>query len=93
MDSIEPDIKDVCGIQFSIMGPDEIRNRSVVEVTKHDTFDKDVPVIKGLFDPRMGVLAPGLICPTDGLNYMKTPGYFGHIELAKPVFYIQYLNN
>ena len=37
------------------------------------------------------VLDPGLICPTDGLDYMTTPGYFGHIELAKPVFYIQYL--
>ena len=24
---------------------------------------------------------------------MQTPGYFGHIELAKPVFYIQYLNS
>ena len=47
MDSIEPDIKDVCGIQFSIMGPDEIRNRSVVEITTHDTYDKDVPVVKG----------------------------------------------
>ena len=42
-------------------------------------------------DPRMGVLEPGFICPTDGmLNYMETPGYFGHIELARPVFYIQY---
>ena len=40
----------------------------------------------GLFDPRMGVLEPGLICPTDGLDYMETPGYFGHIELARPVF-------
>ena len=40
----------------------------------------------------MGVLDPGLICPTDGLDYMETPGYFGHIELANPVFYIQYLN-
>ena len=26
-----------------------------------------------LFDPRMGVLDPGLICPTDGLDYMKGP--------------------
>ena len=40
----------------------------------------------------MGVLDPGLICPTDGLDYMQTPGYFGHINLARPVFYIQYLN-
>ena len=36
---------------------------------------------------------PGLICPTDGHNYMKTPGYFGHIVLARPVFYIQYLSS
>ena len=40
----------------------------------------------------MGVLESGLICPTDGLDYIKTPGYHGHIELARPVFYIQYLN-
>jgi DNA-directed RNA polymerase II subunit RPB1 len=39
----------------------------------------------------MGVLEPGFICPTDGLDYMQTPGYFGHIELARPLFYIQYL--
>ena len=49
-------------------------------------------MINGLFDPRMGVLEPRLICPTDGLDYMQTPGYFGHIELARPVFYVQYLN-
>ena len=41
----------------------------------------------------MGVLEPGLICPTDGLDYMQTPGYFGHIELARPVFYIQYFSH
>ena len=23
---------------------------------------------------------------------MQTPGYFGHIDLARPVYYIQYLN-
>jgi DNA-directed RNA polymerase II subunit RPB1 len=39
----------------------------------------------------MGVLEPGLICPTDGLDYMQTPGYFGHIELARPVFYVHNL--
>ena len=44
-------------------------------------------MIGGLFDPRMGVLEPGLICPTDGIRYIDTPGYFGHIELARPVFY------
>jgi len=81
----------VVGIQFSIMSPDEIRKGSVVEITSRDTYANNKPVIGGLFDPRMGVLEPGLICPTDGLDYMQTPGYSGHIELARPVFYIQYL--
>lgn len=82
----------IIGIQFSILSPDEIRKGSVAEITSRDTYINNKPVIGGLFDPRMGVLEPGLICPTDGLDYMETPGYFGHIELARPVFYIQYLN-
>jgi DNA-directed RNA polymerase beta' subunit len=40
----------------------------------------------------MGVSEPGMLCPTDGLDYMQTPGYFGRIELAMPVFYYQHLN-
>ncbi len=82
----------IIGIQFSILSPDEIRKASVAEITNRDTYENNKPKIGGLFDPRMGVLEPGLICPTDGLSYIETPGYFGHIELAKPVFYIQYLN-
>ena len=81
----------ILGIQFSILSPDEIRNSSVAEITSRDTYINNKPVIGGLFDPRMGVLEPGLVCLTDGLDYLKTPGYFGHIELAKPVYYIQYL--
>ena len=86
------DASKILGIQFSVLGPDAIRKSSVAEITSRDTYINNKPVINGLFDPRMGVLEPGLICPTDGFDYMKTPGYFGHIELAKPVFYIQYLN-
>ena len=82
----------IIGIQFSILSPEEIRKGSVAEITTRDTYINNKPVIGGLFDPRMGVLEPGLICPTDGLDYMQTPGYFGHIELARPVFYIQYLS-
>jgi DNA-directed RNA polymerase II subunit RPB1 len=81
----------IIGIQFSILSPEEIRKMSVAEITSRDTYVNNRPSINGLFDPRMGVLDPGYICPTDGHNYMKTPGYFGHIELARPVFYIQYL--
>ena len=83
----------IIGIQFSILSPEEIRKNSVVEVTSRDTYINGKPVIGGLFDPRMGVLEPGTICPTDGKTYIDTPGYFGHIELARPVFAIQHLKD
>ena len=81
----------IIGIQFSMLSPEEIRKNSVVEVTSRDTYINNKPVIGGLFDPRMGVLEPGLICPTDGFTYIDTPGYFGHIEMARPVFFIQHI--
>jgi DNA-directed RNA polymerase II subunit RPB1 len=81
----------IIGVQFSILSPDEIRKNSVVEVTSRDTYINNKPVIGGLFDPRMGVLEPGIICPTDGYTYIDTPGYFGHIEMARPVFFIQHI--
>ena len=87
----EPETKKVTGVQFSIMSPQEIRDRSVVEVTKHDTFDKDTPVIKGLFDIRMGTTDMGKICGTCSQTNIKCPGHFGHIELARPVYNYQFL--
>ena len=81
----------IIGIQFSILSPEEIRKNSVVEVTSRDTYNNNKPVPGGLFDTRMGVLEPAIICPTDGYTYIDTPGYFGHIELARPVFFTQHL--
>ena len=85
-------VSEIIGIQFSILSPEEIVNGSVAEIVSRETYVGNKPVIGGTFDPRMGVLDSGLICPTDGLNNIYTPGYFGHINLARPVFYIQYLN-
>jgi DNA-directed RNA polymerase II subunit RPB1 len=82
----------IVGIQFSIMSPTDIRKGSVAEITNRDTYVNNKAVVGGLFDIRMGGIEPGILCPTDGLDHIQTPGYFGHIELAKPVFYIQYLD-
>ena len=82
----------IIGIQFSVFSPEEIEKYSVVEVTNKETYVGTKPKIGGLFDPRMGVSEPGMICPTDGMNYINSPGYFGHVKLSKPVFYIQYLD-
>jgi DNA-directed RNA polymerase II subunit RPB1 len=81
----------IVGIQFSILSPEEIIKNSVAEITSREVYINNKPVINGLFDPRMGVLEPGLICPTDGYTYIDTPGYFGHINLARPVFAIQHI--
>ena len=86
------DVSKIIGLQFSILSPEEIRKGSVASITSRDTYINNKPVINGLFDPRMGVLDPGFICPTDGLDYMQTPGYFGHINLARPLYYIQYIS-
>jgi len=90
MNEYKPPSK-IIGVQFSMLSPEEIRKNSVVEVTSRDTYINNKPIAGGLFDPRMGVLEPGLICPTDGFTYIDTPGYFGHIELARPVFFIQHI--
>ena len=87
----DSDVKEISSIQFSIMSPDEIRRRSVAEIHTNETFDGDVPKIGGIFDPRMGVLEHGRTCPTDELNNRHCPGYFGHLELAMPVFYIHFI--
>ena len=84
-------IEKVGGVQFSILSPAEIRRRSVAEIYTNETYDSDIPKTGGLFDPRMGVLDHGKKCPTDELDNRHCPGYFGHIELAKPVFHIHFL--
>ena len=92
MDLFEPETKNIKGVQFSIMSPDEIRERSVVEVTKYDTYDKEVPVVKGLFDIRMGTTEMGRICGTCQQKNIDCPGHFGHLELAIPVYHYHFIN-
>ena len=87
MDLFEPETRNIKGVQFSIMSPEEIRNRSVVEITKYETYDKEFPVVKGLFDIRMGSTEMGKICGTCHQKNINCPGHFGHLELAKPVYH------
>ena len=54
----------VVGLQFSLLSPEEILSRSVAEITTQETYEGDNPKIGGLFDPRMGVLDHGKVCPT-----------------------------
>lgn len=67
---------------------------AVVEITKPQLFytNNYVPIRGGLFSPEMGNVDPcvNFVCPTDGLLQDKCPGYFGYIELVKPVPWFQH---
>ena len=90
--SNDHEIDTIKGIRFCILSPDEIRKMSVAEIYKTDTYVSTEPVINGLFDPRMGVLDHNKVCQTCEQKNTFCPGHFGHINLAKPVFYIQFFD-
>lgn len=83
----------IIGVQFSIMSAEEIKTSSVVEISSKEAIVNGALTVGGLFDAKMGVLKQGAYCPTDGHTYLNCPGYFGHITLAKPVFYIQFIKD
>ena len=86
----DSDIQPVVGIQFGIFSPDEIEQRSVIEITNSGTYDGNEPRIGGLFDPRMGILDNGKTCRSCGQTNHGCPGHFGHYKLARPVYFIQF---
>lgn len=70
---------------FSLLSQEEIINSSVCYIdtplTKKNRRNQENTV----YDPRMGVLENGRICPTCGLNNMQCPGHYGYIILPFPV--------
>ena len=89
--SYSADIECVKKVQFSLMSPQEIKMRSVVEITRSQLYDGgNTPCAGGLFDTKMG--GGDTICTTDQLDKNISPGYFGNIELAIPVFYVQFMD-
>jgi len=86
------EIQDVKGIQFSVMGPEEIITRSVVEINRTDTYNCNEPIVGGLFDSRMGVLEHNKLCSTCEQKNTFCPGHFGHIVLARPVFHAMFFD-
>ena len=46
-------ISKIKSLQFGLLSPEEIRNESVTEITKHQSFRADgTPIPGGLFDSR-----------------------------------------
>ena len=82
----------IISVQFGISSPEDIRKRSVVEVTTDKTYQSNQPVPNGVFDARFGVIENGKVCPTCKQTNQFCPGHFGHIELARPVYLYQFFD-
>eukprot|EP00526_Cylindrotheca_closterium_P003203 CAMPEP_0113639728 /NCGR_PEP_ID=MMETSP0017_2-20120614/20848_1 /TAXON_ID=2856 /ORGANISM="Cylindrotheca closterium" /LENGTH=1628 /DNA_ID=CAMNT_0000550969 /DNA_START=136 /DNA_END=5019 /DNA_ORIENTATION=+ /assembly_acc=CAM_ASM_000147 len=75
-------------LQFGVVNPNELRQYSVTQaitvngrkipagVTRYETQVQGQPVYGGANDPRLG-----------NLHDKSDPGYFGHLELARPVYH------
>jgi len=80
-------------IGYSIYSPKEIMKQSIVKVITPEIYDKyGFPVEGGLMDMRMGVIEPGLSCKTCGQNYKNCEGHFGHLELARPILNVIFID-
>ena len=82
----------IVGVQFGIANPEDIRKRSVVEVTTDKTYQSNQPISNGVFDARFGVIENGKVCPTCKQTNQHCPGHFGHITLARPVYLYQFFD-
>lgn len=80
--------KKIKGIEFSVLGPEMIRKMSAVEIARPETYDKDgYPLERGLMDPHLGTISPGLRCKTCGQTMKHCPGHFGSLELVRPTIH------
>ncbi len=86
------DVFNVSEVKFGLLNPEALKRASVCHVTVPETYEGSEPKENGLFDPRMGVIERGRICPTDEYDHTICPGYFGHIELPLPVYWSQHID-
>ncbi len=80
--------KKIKSIEFGVLSPEMIRKMSAVEISRAETYDKDgYPIERGLMDPHLGIISPGLRCKTCGQTMKNCPGHFGSLELIRPVIH------
>ena len=92
------EIKKISKLEFNIFTNKEIKTYSAVSadpfgINLPESYEGFEPKKGGLVDLRLGTCDPHLNCTTCGLNYLKCPGHFGHIELAEPVFHFGFLDH
>ena len=85
--------KKVSKISFGVLSPKLIKKMATAKIVTPELYDKEgYPVDGGLMDIRLGVIDPGLKCKTCGSKLKECIGHFGHIELARPIVHIKYVD-
>ena len=89
---IRPVKKQVRGMEFSLLSPEQIKKLSVAKIVTPELYDVDgYPVDGGLMDLRLGAIDPGVRCRTCGGRLKECLGHPGIIEFARPILHIKYL--
>lgn len=84
-------VRKVDCVQFGILSPDEIRRMSVAEIKHEKLYENGEPKLEGIIDQRLGTNGT-FICMTCYGTNETCPGHFGHVELAKPVYNVGFVN-
>ena len=81
-------------VSFGVYTDDEVRQRSVCEITSSATYDALRNALpRGLYDPLLGPTSSSSsfdgnhACVTCGQVQSLCPGHFGHIELCVPLMH------
>ena len=84
--------KQVRGISFSLLSPEQIKRMAVAKIVTPELYDMDgYPIDGGLMDLRLGAIDPGVRCRTCGGKLKECLGHFGNIELARPIMHLKYV--
>jgi len=90
---MKPVKKQISGLNFSLLSPEQIKKLSVAKIVTPELYDVDgYPVDGGLMDLRLGAVDPGVRCRTCGGRLKECLGHPGLIELARPVIHIKYIS-
>mgnify|MGYP002700427762 CR=1 FL=1 len=81
----------VSRVSLELWGPDDVVRYSVVHCQIPGTFSRPDAPEGSVNDARLGP-CQGRCCATCLQLYPHCPGHFGHIELAKPVYHVLFLD-
>ena len=84
-------LENIDSLQMCVFPHNYINKGAVVDVLTSDTYDGDIPKSNALFDTKMGANDEQFICPIDERDTYTCPGYFGKLELALPLFNLNYI--